>query len=310
MSRRLKKAATPAWRQRSQRQKRATARRVARARSTRAGGRRLWWAAGATVAVLALVALLTVVKVSSSNSSTNNKTGPSVNTPAPTAVVNQVAAVAPTTLSRAAAGSSVAKPQKISGSPLTAAGKPEVLYIGAEYCPYCAAERWAMVMALSKFGTFSGLGATHSSSSDIDPNTATFSFHGANYTSQYLSFRGVETTTNQRQGNSYAPLDQPTSSEQALITKYDAPPYISKASAGSIPFIYFGGRFLQISAAYDPHVLAGKSMTSIASSLSDPNAASTKNIEASAGVLVGDLCTLTHGNPGSVCSSFSTKSSS
>jgi hypothetical protein len=32
-----------------------------------------------------------------------------------------------------------------------------MLYIGAEYCPYCAAERWPLVMALSKFGTFSNL---------------------------------------------------------------------------------------------------------------------------------------------------------
>ena len=36
---------------------------------------------------------------------------------------------------------------------LTEAGLPEMLYMGAEYCPFCAAERWAMVMALSKFGT-------------------------------------------------------------------------------------------------------------------------------------------------------------
>src|SRR5438552_15983758 len=26
--------------------------------------------------------------------------------------------------------------------PLTADGKPLVLYVGAEYCPYCASERW------------------------------------------------------------------------------------------------------------------------------------------------------------------------
>jgi hypothetical protein len=305
MTQRLKKPPTPAWRQRSKRNKRARTRQVSRARAA-GGGRRVLWAAGATVAVLALVALLTVAKISSDNSnSSTNKAAPHVNTPASTAGVDQVAAVAPTTLSRAAAGSSVAKPQKISGSPLTVGGKPEVLYIGAEYCPFCAAERWAMVMALSKFGSFNGLGATHSSSSDVDANTPTFSFHGATYTSNYLSFRGVETTTNQRQGSSYAPLDKPTSAEQALIQKYDAPPYVSSANAGSIPFIYLDGRFLQISAAYDPHVLAGQSMTQIATGLSDPNTASTKNIEASAGVLVGDLCTLTHGQPGSVCSSFS-----
>jgi hypothetical protein len=88
---------------------------------------------------------------------------------------------------------------------LTANGKPLVVYVGAEYCPYCAAERWAAVIALSRFGTFSGLGQTHSSSTDVYPNTATLSFHGASYTSQYLQFQGVETQSNQPQGTGYAP---------------------------------------------------------------------------------------------------------
>ncbi len=30
---------------------------------------------------------------------------------------------------------------------LTSGGKPQIVYMGAEYCPYCAAERWAMVVA-------------------------------------------------------------------------------------------------------------------------------------------------------------------
>ena len=36
--------------------------------------------------------------------------------------------------------------------------------MGAEYCPYCAAQRWAMIVALSRFGTFSGLTTVHSAS--------------------------------------------------------------------------------------------------------------------------------------------------
>src|SRR5205823_15010475 len=43
-------------------------------------------------------------------------------------------------------------------------GKPEVLYIGAEYCPFCAAERWSLVYALARFGTFKGLLLSTSSS--------------------------------------------------------------------------------------------------------------------------------------------------
>ena len=50
-----------------------------------------------------------------------------------------------------------AKPAPVAGPPLTAHGKPEVLYVATEYCPYCAAQSWAMIVALSRFGTFSGL---------------------------------------------------------------------------------------------------------------------------------------------------------
>ncbi len=52
-------------------------------------------------------------------------------------------------------------------------GKPEVLYIGA-YCPFCAAERWAAIVALSRFGTFSVLRTVHSSSTDVDASTPAF----------------------------------------------------------------------------------------------------------------------------------------
>ncbi len=50
-----------------------------------------------------------------------------------------------------------------------AARKPQVAYIGAEYCPFCASERWPMVIALSRLGTFSGLGLTTSSATDVFP---------------------------------------------------------------------------------------------------------------------------------------------
>ena len=46
---------------------------------------------------------------------------------------------------------------------------PAMLYYGAEYCPYCAAERWAMTAALSRFGTWSELKITASSHTDVFP---------------------------------------------------------------------------------------------------------------------------------------------
>ena len=80
-----------------------------------------------------------------------------------------------------------------------------VTYIGAEYCPFCAAERWALTVALSRFGTFSGLAGTHSSSTDVYPDTQTLSFYGSHYTSPYLDFQPVEETTNQPVGGGTPP---------------------------------------------------------------------------------------------------------
>ena len=46
-----------------------------------------------------------------------------------------------------------------------------------------AAGEMGMILALSKFGTFSNLSLMLSSATDIYSNSATFSFHNSNYTS-------------------------------------------------------------------------------------------------------------------------------
>ena len=116
-------------------------------------------------------------------------------------------------LEKVGAGSVTSPPSAISGTPLTAGGKPEMLYIGAEYCPYCAFERWGMIVALSRFGSFSGLSTVHSSSTDQFPNTPTWTFYKSSYTSKYLTFTTVEQTTNVPDSSSplgYVPLQSLT----------------------------------------------------------------------------------------------------
>src|SRR5438309_707950 len=81
-----------------------------------------------------------------------------IGAPISTALYNQLNGVSDSTLLTAQPDPGVVTPLKSESGPLlTFAGKTEVLYIGAEYCPYCAAERWSLVVALSKFGSFSGL---------------------------------------------------------------------------------------------------------------------------------------------------------
>ena len=196
-----------------------------------------------------------------------------------------------------------ALPTKITGgAPLTSGGKPEVLYMGAEYCPFCAAERWAMVVALSRFGTFSGLSTVHSSSTDEFANTPTWTFANAHYTSKYLTFSTVEMQTNVPNGSgSYTTLQTPTSAQQALLSKYDAPPYVSSANAGAIPFIDFGNKYMLSGASYSPQVLQGKSWATIAAALKDPNSQIAKAVDGTANYLTATICKLTGNQPASAC---------
>src|SRR5207237_546429 len=71
-------------------------------------------------------------------------------------------------------------------------GKPEVFFYGAEWCPLCAAERWSIITALSRFGTFHNLKEIASSSTDSYPNTSTFTFYQSSYTSSYIDFVPVD----------------------------------------------------------------------------------------------------------------------
>jgi len=44
----------------------------------------------------------------------------------------------------------------------------------------------------------------------------------------------------------HAPLQTPTVAQKAIVTKYDAPPYTSSSNTGAIPFIDFGGQYIQV----------------------------------------------------------------
>ncbi len=219
-------------------------------------------------------------------------------------IVTSATSVKPAVFDDVGVGSSNNAPKSIHGAAaLEKDGKPRIVYIGAEYCPYCATERWAMVMALSRFGTFSNLGVTHSSGADQYPNTPTFTFHGASYSSPYLDFDGVEIASNEVQGSSWAPLDTPTAEEQSLLKKYDGPPYIAADDAGAIPFIDVGNRYMVSGAGYDPGVLQGHTATSIAASLSEPGSAISKGAVGTANMLSAAICKITNGQPAKVCTS-------
>lgn len=274
---------------------------AARETERRAGQRRraIWISGTAVLAVIVVIAALVLVRAAGGGKSTARAV-PSG--PAPAAVVSAVANVPLTTLAAVGTGTSTGLPTPIAGAPaLVAGGKPRVLYVGAEYCPFCAAQRWAVAVALSKFGTFTNLRVARSAPGDVHPNTATLSFHGAAFTSNLLSFTGVETTTNVRQGNSYQPLDTLTAGDQAIVATYDAPPYVPSGSTGGIPFVDIGGRYLTSGATYDPSVLSGKTQEQIAASLANPTSPVARAVDGAANGVIATLCTLTGGRPANVC---------
>ena len=184
---------------------------------------------------------------------------------------------------------------------MTSGGKPLVLYIGAEYCPYCAAERWPLVVALSRFGSFSGLGLSTSSSTDVFPSTPTVTFHGSTYTSDVITFQGVETNTNQlnASGTGYESLETPTPEQQQLLQAFDAPPYTSQA--GTIPFLLVGNAYVFSGSTYHPDVLQGKTWQEIAAALHDPTTPIARQVLASANVITAAICQITDGQPANVC---------
>jgi hypothetical protein len=280
----------------SRREKIAAQRAAARRAEQR---RRILIASGSVVVVLAVVLAFVVIKLNSkpapAKAGANGPTGAAL-----ASVVSGVTSVPASTLDTVGTGggSVTAKPTSISGAALTANGKPEVFYLGAEYCPYCAAERWAMIVALSRFGTFSGLSTVHSSSTDIYPNTPTWTFYKSTYTSSYLTFTPVETTTNVADSSStsgYVPLQTPTSAQQALVTKYDS------ANNGAIPFVDFGNKYLISGASYNAGVLSGLSWATIAADLSNPNSAVAKAIDGTANYITAAICQLTGNQPASAC---------
>ncbi len=275
--------------------------------------RRILIAAGAVIAVIAVVVAFIVFKANSKPSTSTASSGSTITGSALNDVVSTVTSVPASTLDKVGNGGSAvtAKPIPVKGTAtaLTSGGKPEMVYEGAEYCPYCAAERWAMIVALSRFGTFSGLQTIRSATrngggtAEPYPATPTWTFAHTTYTSKYLTFTPVEAYTNIPDTSTgfYTTLQTPTAAQTALLTKYDAPPYVASADAGSIPFVDFGNKSLIIGASYNPGILSGLSWSQIAADLSNPNSSVAKSIDGVANYMTAAICKMTGNQPASAC---------
>ncbi len=254
---------------------------------------RMQWSVGIIALVVVGIVVLVLVKISTSNSKTSSAAGLE-RQDAPASIATDLAAVPISTITAANAArlksdSNFKDLAKVNEAALSKGGKPEVLYMGAEYCPYCAAERWALTVALSKFGTFSGLKTVSSSSSDSPAEVPTLSYYGSSYKSPYLTFNPVEL-----QDRENKPLETPTAAETKLLTDH----------GGSYPFIDFGGSYIQSGASVDTSVLLGKKQVDIAKEINGKGNTSAQ-VNAAAGSFVKAICALTDGKPGDVCTPVS-----
>lgn len=263
---------------------------------------RIRLAVGSVGGVLVVLIAMIIVRVASSPSAGDQ--GKTAGSTAISSGVQAALAVPPSVLDAVGRGSAQAGPKEISApKPLALDGKPLVLYVGAEYCPFCAGQRWALVVALSRFGSFADLKNARSAADDVYPNTATVSFYGATYTSDYLAFQGVELATSERKGNSYAPLQTLTPAQEEIVRTYNSPPYVEAGSAGAVPFVDFGNRFLMTGSAFSPGLLKGLTQDQIAAALSQPDSEIAQAVLGSANAMTAALCKLTGAQPAAVCTS-------
>ena len=265
---------------------------------------------GAVLLVIVIVVTLVVVKFTQGTDAPGTADGYQ---PASPALVSELTKIPASVYDRVGVNSpaaTITPPIEIQGQPAltltTSAGVqlPEVLYYGAEFCPFCAAERWSLIAALSRFGTLDGLGTTASSTTDQYPGTPTFTFVRTTFHSDVLAFRSVERYGNVApDGQNYASLQVPTAAEATIVNKYDTPRFVGGTVPDTIPFISIGNRFLISGAGFSPGILAGLSRNQIAGDLRDPSNPVTKAIIANANYLTAAICEVTGDHPAAVWSS-------
>jgi hypothetical protein len=256
---------------------------------------RPWWQSptvitSASVGVIAVVLIVIVIinQLGGSN--------PTVLTPLSPTVSSVLLHPSPTVIAAVGSGRQPGQLVRLPGDAVLkgADGKPLIVYVGGEYCPFCAAERWSIVYALSRFGTFTGLSQIQSSSTDVYPNTSTVTFYKSTYTSPTIDFSPTEAYDRAQK-----PLQTLTAQIENIFTTWDRPPYTVLQQ--QFPFLDIGGLYVLHDTSYNPAILANLTWDQIATKLKDPNDPVTKAIVGNANILTAAICIATGDQPASVC---------
>ena len=230
--------------------------------------------------------------------------------PAPAQVTQLVTSVPASTLNQVGFGGSrnpITSPVfgiSKRNSHFTSDGKPEILTVELAWCPHCAANSWALAVALSRFGTLTGLGeintGTHFCKVAEDPcnlnplscfpYTDGLSFLGATYRSPYISFAAL--VLQDVNGHN---LEKPSRHEARSLKRFHL--------QGVAPALDVGGAWSFQGSGYDPGTLAHKSWSQIAGSLASAHDRIARQVDGLANLFTAAICRVTKGRPSSVCSS-------
>jgi hypothetical protein len=179
-------------------------------------------------------------------------------------------------------------------------GHPEFFYVGGEFCEFCATERWAILNALGRFGSFSHLSQLRS----YDDQLATFSFYQSTYTSPYVDFVPVEHVGNTKDIlGQFVTLQPFRGNQQQLYNRYASTTYLPTGQG--LPFVDLNNQYL-LGEGIAPAALqdAGGgplSWQQIAQALQTPTSQTARQILGMANWLTAAICLVTHQQPGSVC---------
>jgi hypothetical protein len=251
--------------------------------------------------VLAIILVAALVVVRDHLNQTNGTSDVETITPAPASMITTVTHV-PHAIAAAVGVTSpsdpITPPSATGNASVWQSGagpRPVVFFYGAEFSPYAAAERWPVIVALSRFGTFGTLGLMQSSLSVAFSNTATFTFWHAHYSSVWVDLQTVERYSSLNPtGIGYMPLQSLTTRQAASVAVYDT-------STTTFPLLDIANHFDLVGSSFSPSVLAGLSQSQIAADLAVPASPVAQAILASANEITAAICTVTGERPTSVC---------
>lgn len=279
--------------------------------------RRPWWIVGIVAGALVIGAVLVMVLSGHQRGAARAVTHP---LPALSGAVAPISTIPTATFDEA--GASVAgvalTPPAIRHDlgPLSSQGRTEVLSVCTEFSAFCAAERWPLVVALSRFGRFTALADSTSTPAAAFPSLVTFTFHDSLYISRYVTLVGIERFSNQTGANgAFEPLT-PLDPAQAAVVNQAAP----GGGDPSSPFIDVGGSAVVTTSGFSPALLVGQSQGQVVSQVTSPPALPGKGsssgtspplgraVLAVANQLSATICVADGQRPDSVCRSSGVRS--